>query len=153
MSLNTSSKSRIPTGSSQRPALQGFRVWLQFAPQADAHDQRTLADHLLRFLAEQGFEHDGTLRELLIWSEARALTLHDQVELLLWLVAQCHAAAVEVGPLQLRADEGGQPLPTLRAVGRDLDLLPITWLFRRGRVSAFQVAEMLGGFCLSDTLH
>lgn len=154
MSLKSLSKSLVSVRSSTGPALLGFQVWIDFAADAPAADLRKFDDRFDRFLDARGLEHGGTRLQIAVWSEDRHLTLRDQVDVLLWLVGQCGPQAVDVGPLlpSARARAPGRP-PTLRATCSDLDLMPIVWLYGRGRLSPAQVAEMLGGFRLAVKLH
>ena len=153
MSLIASLKSLTALPSSPGPALLGLHVRLQFLPDADAGDLRAMDERLHAILTVRGLERRGTRRQMSVQSEDRHLTMKDQVDLLLWLIGQCGVQVVEIGPLRADQSELLDRLPTLRAVCGDLDLMPIIWLYRRGRVSAAQVAEMLGGFGLSATLH
>ena len=164
MSLNPFSKPFDPQSLTSCPASLGLHLRFEFSWDADAGAVRAFDARLHRLLDFGGLESSGTRGQLTVWSDDRHLTMQDQVDLLLWAIGQRGPQAVEVGPWwrlvggagpASATDGPGMParLPTLRAVRGDPALTSIAFLFARGRVTAAQVAEILGGYHLPATLH
>jgi hypothetical protein len=158
LEVDMNRKSPSPFGTAGRAksdALLGFSVWITpfqgITPAVFAALQRKVEDYLI----DRDLRDGGTPLQLLIWSDERSLSATDQVDLLVWLLAQPGIAKVEVGPLVAHGrptgERGTQPVVVARF--GDLDLVPMAWLYGSNRVSAEQFIQMLGGFRSTATLH
>ncbi len=136
-------------------ALLGFSVWITpFNGATPAHFaawRRRLEDYLI----ERDLRDSGTPLQMLVWSDERSLSATDQVDLLVWLVAQPAVAMVEIGRL---VENGGSPgecgsQPVAVARFGDLGLVPMAWLYGTNRLNAEQFIQMLGGYRSTATLH
>lgn len=133
----------------------GFTVWVHLARAASAAEVRLYRDSLDRFLDVHGLSRSMNPLHMLVWAVDRSLTLADQIELLVWMVHDGRAAALEIGPLQMHMGlpAGRDRVPTLPARLADNSLLSMAWLYRAGRLPAEQCLAMLGGFQGPVTLH
>ena len=107
------------------------------------------------YLIERDLRDSGTPLQMLVWSDERSLSATDQVDLLVWLVAQPAVAMVEIGRL---VENGGSPgecgsQPVAAARFGDLGLVPMAWLYGTNRLNAEQFIQMLGGYRSTATLH
>ena len=156
MSRKSPSPSPTVTASRTQPdALLGFNVWITpfqgTTPAVFAALQRRVEDYLI----DRDLHDSGTPLQLVLWSDERSLSATDQVDLLVWLIAQPGIATVEVGPLQahgrLPGERGTEPVVVARF--GDLGLVPMAWLYASSRLSAEQFIQMLGGYRSTATLH
>jgi hypothetical protein len=156
--MSRKSPSPSPTGAAGRAlpdALLGFNVWITpfqgTPPAVFAALQRRVEDYLI----DRDLHDSGTPLQLVVWSDERSLSATDQIDLLVWLIAQPGIATVEVGLLQahgpLLSERGTQPVVVARF--GDLGLLPMAWLYASSRLSAEQFIQMLGGYRSTATLH
>jgi hypothetical protein len=134
---------------------RGFSVWITpfqgTSPAEFAALQRRVEDYLI----DRDLRDSGTPLQLEVWSDERSLSAVDQVDLLVWLIAQPGIATVEVSPLHAQgktvAERGTQPVVVARF--GDLGLVPMAWLYSSSRLNAAQFIEMLGGYRSTATLH
>lgn len=133
----------------------GFTVWVHLARPASAAEVRLYRQGLDRYLDENGLSRSMNPLHMLVWATERSLTLVDQIDLLVWMVHDGRAVAVEIGPLQthMGLPAGRDRVPTLPVRLADNSLISMAWLYRVGHLPAEQCVEMLGGFQGPVTLH
>lgn len=132
----------------------GFTAWIQprsgLHPSAEFAFSRRLED----YLAERNLSMTGGPLCLVLWSKERSLSAIDQVDFIDWLVNDPIVPTVGLSPLNERTDVvADRRAGWLRADVMDINLIPVTWLYRIHRISADQYLQILGGFVRPALTH
>ncbi|QTN21774.1 hypothetical protein HZ992_16540 [Rhizobacter sp. AJA081-3] len=133
----------------------GFTVWVHLPRPASVSEVRLYRHGLDRYIEANGLSRSMNPLHMLVWASDRSLTLTDQIDLLVWMVRDGRAVAVEMGPLQTQMGlpAGRDLVPTLPVRLADNTLLSMVRLYGAGHLPAEEFIEMLGGFQGPVTLH
>lgn len=132
----------------------GFTAWLQPRPGLHPSAESAFARRLEDYLSERSLSMTGGPLCLVLWSGERSLSAIDQVDFIEWLVNDPIVPTVVLSPLNectdVVADRG---VGWLRADVMDINLIPVSWLYRIHRISADQYLQILGGFVRPAVTH
>ena len=134
--------------------LLGFTAWIQPRPGLHPSAESAFARRLEDYLAERNLSMTGGPLCLVLWSDERSLSAIDQVDFIEWLVNDPIVPTVVLSPLSERTDAAAdRRAGWLRADVMDVNLIPVTWLYRIHRISADQYLQILGGFVRPAVTH
>lgn len=132
----------------------GFTAWIQPRPGLHPSVESAFARRLEDYLSERSLSMTGGPLCLVLWSQDRSLSATDQVDFIEWLVNDPIVPTVVLSPLSERTDVvADRGAGWLRADVMDMNLIPVTWLYRIHRISADQYLQILGGFVRPAVTH
>ena len=132
----------------------GFTAWIQPRPGLYPSAESAFARRLEDYLAERNLSMTGGPLCLVLWSDERSLSAIDQVDFIEWLVNDPIVPTVVLSPLNERTDAvADRRAGWLRVDVMDMNLIPVTWLYRIHRISADQYLQILGGFVRPAVTH
>jgi hypothetical protein len=135
-------------------AYLGFTAWIQPRPGLHPSAESAFARRLEDYLSERNLSMTGGPLCLVLWSEERNLSAIDQVDFIEWLVNDPIVPTVVLSPLNEHTDGvADRSAGWLRADVMDVNLIPVTWLYRIHRISADQYLQILGGFVRPAVTH
>lgn len=132
----------------------GFTAWIQPRPGLHPSVESAFVRRLEDYLSERSLSMTGGPLCLVLWSQERSLSATDQVDFIEWLVNDPIVPTVVLSPLSERTDVvADRGAGWLRADVMDMNLIPVTWLYRIHRISAEQYLQILGGFVRPAVTH
>lgn len=132
----------------------GFTAWIQPRPGLHPSAESAFARRLEDYLSERSLSMTGGPLCLVLRSDERSLSAIDQVDFIEWLVNDPIVPTVVLSPLNERTDAvADRRAGWLRADVMDMNLIPVTWLYRIHRISADQYLQILGGFVRPAVTH
>jgi hypothetical protein len=132
----------------------GFTAWIQPRPGLHPSVESAFVRRLEDYLSERNLSMTGGPLCLVLWSEERSLSATDQVDFIEWLINDPIVPTVVLSPLSERTDVvADRRAGCLRTDVMDMNLIPVTWLYRIHRISADQYLQILGGFVRPAVTH
>lgn len=131
----------------QESASQGYWLGLTLRPGLPVRAEVTLMRDLEDHLTDRGLRiGGGTQRHLFIESLERDVSLVDQIDLVDWCLLRTPVTQIAVTDLTSARLSPPVAAKVLHIDRWDLATLGVGLLYRIGRITAAQYAEILGGF-------